>query len=175
MIANWIWGEKLYKIEKLDYAILSILTKNCRTPITEIANTLKTTVSTINHHLKHLEQELPIAYSINIDWSKLGYRWFHLQISLNDYNKKNEIIKYMRRNPYLIRRFKFLDLTMDLHFTLLLKDMNHLRSIIKDITATFPDVINDYQFYSTYKVYKYKFLIPEILTQKNPTNQAYVQ
>ena len=170
---TWIWGQDLLFIDNLDFEILTLLSKNCRIPLTEIANNLRTTVSTVNNRIKKLEQKNVIAkYTINVDWSKLGYRWFHLQISLNDYKRKNEIIHYMRNNPNLIRRFKFLDLTMDLHFTLLLKDMNHLHTIIEDISAKFPDIINDYQFYSTYKIFKYNFVIPEIIINKNPLNRS---
>ena len=80
----------------------------------------------------------------------------------------------MRENPYLIRRFKLLNLDMDLHFTLLLKNMQHLRAIIENLSTSFPDSINDYHFYSTYKVFKYNFMIPEVLKNKDPLNRGHV-
>lgn len=175
MFVDWRWGQKLYYIDDLDHKILLELANNSRTPIVELANNLNTTVTTINNRMKKLEQNTIMKYSINIDWSKLGYRWFHLQISLNDYKRKKHIIEYMRKNPYLIRRFKFLDLAMDLHFTLLLKDMHDLRSIIEGISSTFPDVIKDYHFYSTYKVYKYKMVVPEILNHKSTLNRSTIK
>ena len=169
MVINWIWGQKLYCIDDLDFKILLELSKNARISTKHIANNLNSTVSTINYRIKKLEKESIIAlYSINIDWSKLGYRWFHLQISLRDYRKKSQIIQFMRDNPYLIRRFKLLNLDMDLHFTLLLKNMQQLRDVIESISTTFPDTINDYHFYSTFKVYKYHFMVPEILKNKDP-------
>lgn len=172
-LINWIWGQKQYFIDEMDYKILSTLSKNCRTPTKIIANELNSTVTTIDKRIKKLEQELIIAqYTINIDWYKLGYRWFHLQISLRDYSKKNEIINHMRNNPYLIRRFKFLNLDMDLHFTLLLKNTEQLRNIIESISIAFPNSINDYHFYSTFKVYKYNFLVPQILSSKNPFHRG---
>ena len=168
-LINWIWGQQMYSIDSLDFNILIELSKNARMPIKEIANNLKSTVSTINYRIKKLEKEFIIAqYTMNVDWSKLGYRWFHLQISLRDYRKKNEIIHYMHKNPYLIRQFKFLILDMDLHFTLLLRNMQELRSIIEDISTQFPDTINDYHFYSTFQVYKYNFMVPEVLNNKDP-------
>jgi DNA-binding Lrp family transcriptional regulator len=174
MVINWIWGQQLYCIDEVDFKILQELANNARISTKHIANNLNSTVNTISNRIKKLEKELIIAlYSINIDWSKLGYRWFHLQISLRDYRKKNQIIQYMRNNPYLIRRFKFLNLDMDLHFTLLLKNMQQLRDIIEGISTTFPDAINDYHFYSTFKVYKYHFMVPEILKNKDPINRGH--
>ena len=169
MVINWIWGQQLFVIDELDYHILEKLSQNSRISTKQIANDLKSTVTTINSRIKKLELETIIAqYSINVDWSKLGYRWFHLQISLRDYSKKQDIINFMRNNPYLIRHFKFLNLDVTLHFTLLLKNMEQLRSIIEEISTTFPDSINDYHFYSTFQVFKYDFMIPEILKNKDP-------
>ena len=174
MLVNWIWGQNLYRIDNLDYNILKELANNTRISTKDLANKLKSTVSTINNRIRKLENERIIAlYTVNIDWSKFGYRWFHLRISLRDYSKKNQIIKYMQNNPYLIRRFKFINLDMDLHFTLLLKNMHQLRTIIEDLSTKFPNSINDYHFYSTYKVFKYNFMVPEILKNKNPLVRGY--
>ena len=172
---NWIWGQKPYHIDAIDYNILRELSTNARLPTKTIAEHLHSTVSTINHHIQKLEKEdIIVQYCINIDWSKLGYRWFHMQISLRDYNKKNQIINYIRTHPNLIRRFKFLNLNMDLHFTFLLRNMQELRVIIEDISTKFPQAINDYFFYSTFKIFKYRFLIPKPLSIPNPINRNYL-
>jgi len=152
-IINWIWGQSLLCIDDLDFKILLQLSKNSRMPIKNIANNLNSAISTVNYRINQLEKQMIIAqYSVNINWTKIGYRQFHLQISLRDYSKKNQIIDYMRNNPNLIRIFKFLNIDVDLHFTLLLQNMQQLRNIIEDISTRFPNSINDYIFYSTFKV-----------------------
>lgn len=174
-IISWSWGEKLFCIDDLDFKILAELSKDARMPTKMIANNLNSTVNTINNRIKKLEKELIIGqYTINVDWSKVGYRWFHLQISLRDYNKKNQIISFIKENPYVIRRFKFLNLEMDLHFTFLLENTHQLRTIIENLSTKFPNSINDYHFYSTFKVFKYNFMIPEILKNKDPLNRGHV-
>jgi DNA-binding Lrp family transcriptional regulator len=177
----WKWGQQgLADIDEFDYQILTELSNNARINTKEIANKLNSSVTKVNYRIKKLEEQLwpkiyrktgSKMYTINIDWSKLGFRWFHLQISLMDYTQKNNIICYLRKNPFLVRSFKFLNLDMDLHFTFLLHNMEQLRKIIEDITTMFPDSINDYQFYSTYKIYKYKILVPELIKDKNPLNR----
>jgi DNA-binding Lrp family transcriptional regulator len=170
---QWRWGHPLISIDELDFKILGELSKDTRTPAKTIAKNHHTTASTVSYRIKKLEKQQVIGqYTVNVDWTKIGFRWFHLQISLRDYSKKNQIVNYLRTNPYLIRRFKFLDLELDLHFTLLLHNMEQLRSIIEDISTQFPNSINDYVYYSTFKVYKYNFMIPEILLVKNPLNKS---
>jgi len=169
----WRWGYPLTLIDDLDFKILLELTNDTRTPTKTIAKNLNTTASTVSNRIKKLEKQKIIAqYTINIDWAKIGYQWFHLQISLRDYNKKNQIVNHLRNNPYLIRRFKFLDFGMDLHFTFLLQNMEQLRNIIEDISTQFPNSINDYVYYSTFKIYKYCMIIPELLKVKNPLNRG---
>lgn len=178
---NWEWGAGLVNLDEFDFKILTELAKNTRTPTKTIANTLHSTVTKVNNRIKKIENKLypPIdrkrtgstIYTINVDWAKLGYRWFHLQISMSDYSKKNLILNYLRNNPYLIRYFKFINLDMDLHFTFLLENMEQLRNIIEDITTKFPDCINDYHFYSTFQVYKHTFFVPGLLKVKNPLNK----
>jgi DNA-binding Lrp family transcriptional regulator len=170
---KWLWGQELITIDRLDLKILGKLSKNARIQTKKIANELKISVNTVNSRIKKMENKRIIEkYTINIDWSKLGYRWYNLEINLSNYNKKGQIIDFMSQHPNLISRFNFLNLDMDLHFNLLLKNMQQLREIIEDISNNFPNSINDYHFYSTYKIYKYNFMIPEILYYKNPINRG---
>ena len=179
---QWEWGSNLADIDDLDFKILKELSKDSRNPTKNIANNINSSVTTVNSRIKKMEKifraenfkkgEYSI-YTINVDWAKIGYRWFHLQINLRDYSKKKDIILYLRQNPYLIRSFKFLNIDTDLHFTFLLHNMEHLRDIIDDITTKFPDLINDYHFYSTYKIFKHIFLVPELIKMRNPLNREY--
>jgi DNA-binding Lrp family transcriptional regulator len=177
---RWGWGLGLLDIDNLDFRILSELAKDTRIPTKNIANKINSTVTTVNSRIKKFENKFFSdvqrnkgfsLYTINVDWAKIGYRWFHLQISLRDFSKRYQISNYLRNNPNLIRSFKFLNLDMDLHYTFLLHNMEQLRNIIEDITTRFPDLINDYHFYSTYKIFKHNFLVPELLNMKNPLNR----
>jgi Lrp/AsnC family transcriptional regulator for asnA, asnC and gidA len=177
---KWGWGAGLMDFDDLDFNILKELSNNSRIPTKDIAIKLNSTVSTINSRIRKFEKKFVskigkeggyTIYTTNIDWAKIGYRWFHLQINMRDYSKRNMIVSYLRGNPYLIRSFKFLNIDIDLHFTFLLNNMEQLRSIIEDLSTKFPDVINDYHFYSTFKVYKHIFLVPELIKIKNPLNR----
>jgi len=166
---SWRWGQGIAKIDDIDFKILSELSKDSRMSTKKIATNIHSTVNAVSYRIKKLtKQGILLAYTVNIDWSKIGYRWFHLQISLRDYSKKNQILNYIQKNPNLIRYFKHLIIGVDLHFTFLLNNMEQLRNIIEDITTKFPDSINDYHFYSTFKIYKFDCMIPKLLNKRNP-------
>jgi len=170
----WHWGIGLVKIDELDFNIIRELSINSRIPTMELAKKLNSTVSAVTYRIKKLVKEgIILSYTINVDWLKIGYRWFHLQINLRDYSKKNQIIKHIRQNPNLIRYLKHLIIGVDLHFTFLLNNMQQLRNIIDDITTNFPDSINDYHFYSTFKTFKFNLMVPKLLKHRNPLYHEY--
>lgn len=61
------------KIDDVDYAILSILQEDCRTPLEEIARRIKIPKSTVYYRIKKLEERKIIeGYYAKIDAAKLG-------------------------------------------------------------------------------------------------------
>ena len=173
---NWNWGSSLTFIDDIDFKILKELAADARKPTKNIANKLNSTVSIITHRIKKLIKIGVITgYTINVDWAKIGYRWFHLQIGLNDYNEKNKIMKYIQKNPHLIRILKGLLYRVDIHCTYLLKNVEHLRIIIESITNEFPDSISNYHFYSTYKIHKFYHMVPKLIYTKNLFNRAKIE
>jgi DNA-binding Lrp family transcriptional regulator len=166
---HYRWGEKMVLIDDFDYKILLELSEDSRKPTRDIANNLNSTISIINYRIKKLIKHGVIgSYTINVDWSKIGYRWFHLRINLSDYNKKKDILGYIRQNPNLIRILKGVINYVDIHCTFLLKNIEELRKISEDITLKFPNAITNYQFYSGYKLYKHRYMIPKIIVTNNP-------
>ncbi len=173
---HWNWGASLVPIDEIDFKILKELTTDARLPTKNIANKLNSTVSIITHRIKKLVKLGVInKYTINVDWSKIGYRWFHLQIALNDIDKKNEIMNFIQKNPHLIRILKGVLYRVDIHCTYLLKNVEQLRTIIEGITAAFPEYIADYHFYSTYKIHKFHYMIPKLIYTKNLFNKAKIR
>lgn len=173
---HWGWGNILHPIDELDFKILSELNHNSRIPTKIIANKLKSTVSIINYRInKLIKNKILVGYTINVDWSKIGYRWFHLRIFLDDYDKKNQIMQHLRKNSYLIRILKGFITPVDIHCTYLLKNVEELRKIIEELTSKFPNIISNYEFYSTYKIYKHQYMIPKLLDNRNPLNRGRIK
>ena len=161
------WGRSITPIDELDFKILQILSQNPRIPTKVIANELKTTVTIVSYRIKKMiKLQIIHQYSINVDWSKLGFRYFHLRIFLRDYNKKNPILDYIRKNPFLKRTWKDLFYSGDINCTFLFRNVEKLREFIEDLTLKFPNAIDKYEFFSSYKIHKDIFMVPKLINIK---------
>jgi DNA-binding Lrp family transcriptional regulator len=167
---TWHWGNlTLASIDELDFAILKNLSNNSRIQTKKIASNINSTVSIVNNRIQKLiKNGVIMQFTTFVDWSKLGYDWYHLQIILNDYKKKSQILNLIRKSPFLIRNFKGLYYDIDIHCTFLFQHQNQLRELIETITEKFPNEIENFHFYRTFKVYKHEYMIPKILKTKNP-------
>jgi Lrp/AsnC family leucine-responsive transcriptional regulator len=146
------------KVDKLDFQILSILNINARIPIVDIAKLCNSTSRTILQRMKRLEEIGIIGgYSIDLDYSKLGYRFYVVSFELKKYAELHNIIEYVSKNPalYLAERIVgFGDLTLGF----ILKNVDELHVILDDLSKKFPDVIRKYNYYSHLKEHKCQFL-----------------
>ena len=139
-------GGKKLETDETDFQILSLLAKNARIPTVRIAEKLDMTVDTILNRIQQLENlDIIQAYRVNINYAKLGYHLFKVNITLNDYSNRGKIINYIKYNPHLImidKAIGFYDLELDFN----LKNLDHLRSIMDDLSEKFPNDINSFNF-----------------------------
>ena len=146
------------KLDKLDFQILSILNINARIPTVDIAKLCKSTSRTILRRMKHLEETGIIGgYTIDLDYSKLGYRFYIVSFELKKYAELYKIIDYMSKNPALYKAERIVGFG-DLNLGLILKDVDELHVILDDLSKKFPDVIRKYSYYSHLKEHKCQFL-----------------
>ena len=100
-------------------------------------------------------------FSIIIDWEKIGYRSYIVEINLKNYNKKYVIIDYVRKNPNLWFIIGSIGHNIDLEFEFVLDSITRLHEIIKDISTKFPESIKNFQYFTLKKIHKFG-AIPEI-------------
>ena len=145
-------GGKIANYDDMDLKILHLIVSNSRIPTIEIAKKLNSTVTTINNRIKRLINLGIIKdFSIGINWNKLGYQYFKIDIYLKEYNKIHQIIKYIEKNPYLCSIGSTLGYA-DLEIEMILRNVNHLHQIFEDISNRFPDCIRTYKYFSVVKM-----------------------
>lgn len=86
-------------IDLIDRKILSELDKNARTPISDIAKTIKKSKQLINYRMKNLEEQgLILGYNAVIDYSKLGFISFRVYINLKTITpeKQKEFVDFLK-------------------------------------------------------------------------------
>ena len=153
-----IGGNKEITIDKLEMKILQLLANNARMPITEIAEKLSSTVKIVQYRLKKLlEQKIIIGFRANIDFTKLEFQNYRLNLYLSDYSQKKKIESYITQSPYLVyinRAIGHADLEYELHF----KTLEELHTFIDDVKNKFPESIRSYDYFIFKKVHKEQFM-----------------
>ena len=91
---------------------------------------------------------------------KIGYRYYTLEIYLNDYEQKNNILKYLISNSFLVKIFKTYGHGVDIKCDIIQQDIDHLRNTIRDLTNVFPNSIKNVDYFNTYKINKLDYLPP---------------
>jgi len=142
-------------IDEFDLKILKILSLNARLPTTEIAKQLNSTATIIRYRIKKLIKTGVIqGFGVILDFGKIGYRFYHINISLKNYMKRLKIIDYIRNNPHLYCIERALGETADLELEFYLENVNQLHQIMEDISMKFPEDIKNFNYYSYLKVHK---------------------
>ena len=146
---------KKEEIDELDFQILKKLASNARTPTIEIAKDLNTTANIVHYRIKKLiESGIIIGFKTMINWGKLGYQWYKVDLYLSEYSQTHKIIEYVESIPYLYT----VDHTIgyaDLELEWIFEDVNHLNRIIEDIHSKFPRIIRSYKYIRVVKPHKF--------------------
>jgi Lrp/AsnC family transcriptional regulator for asnA, asnC and gidA len=147
---------KEVKIDKLDFEILRKLAVNARIPTVNLANDLNVSTATIKNRIKRLIDEKVIgAFAVNIDVPKTGFIEYEIEINLKDYDKKYEIMKYIRKYQNIIEIAESFGRGVDLLIRFLLKDVTQLQDIINDLSSKFPETIKNFSYFNHIRLHKY--------------------
>jgi Lrp/AsnC family transcriptional regulator for asnA, asnC and gidA len=147
---------EIVEIDDLDKKILQLISTNARIPTVELAEKLNTTTITINNRIKNLiKSGIIMGFQINIDYSKIGYKWIKADIVLKDPDKAQKIITLVEENPNLITKIKTIGYA-DLELVFWLEDINQLHQLMENISEKYPDAIKNYTFISISETFKQK-------------------
>lgn len=156
-----VFEEKANKIKKIhlskiDFEILEILRDNSRAEYTELSRKLNLTGNAIRYRIKNLEEAGIIdSYTIAIDYTKLGFEFYNLQIKYSDYHF-SKLKKFLKENTKVKYFYKHIgNPNWDLDIGLLIKDSKELREFLINLKNLFGNYleINDI------------FLIPEAIKE----------
>lgn len=153
-------GGKKLNVDETEFKILKLLAKDSRIPTLDIATNLNISTDTVNNKIKKLiKMDIIQGYRVEIDFTKLGYEFFKVNINLNDYNERIKIIGYIKNNPHLVmidKSIGYYDLELDLWVT----NLDSFHQIMDDLIRSFPHAIKNYTYVSNAKLYKLLY-IPE--------------
>ncbi len=124
---------ELAELDSLDRQILSILTKDGKMPYAEIGKQLFVSPGTVHVRIKKLEEKGVVrGYSLNVDYSKLGYDiTAFLGIYLDKSSLYDEVAEQLKQIPEIVEA----NYTTGLYsiFTkIVCRDTNHLKLVLHD-------------------------------------------
>jgi Lrp/AsnC family transcriptional regulator for asnA, asnC and gidA len=145
-------GHTKKEVDKIDIEILKTIASNARLPTIEIARKLKTTTTVVNHRIKKmLNNGIIQGFKTNMNFRKLGYHNFKIDIYLKDYNDIDKISNYITQHPNLF----YMNKTAghgDLEIEFYVKNVHNIHEIMEDLSNVFPGKI---RFYTTFNILKY--------------------
>src|SRR3989338_4576675 len=134
--------EEKAKIDEIDKKILSIINRNSRVSLVEISEKVKLTPNGINNRIKALEKnKIILSYTISLDWKKLGYEWYGIQLQLTKFGEEinKKLIEYFTNHKSIIFYYKYLGGAWDYDFGVLVKNSIELREFIHEFRKNFSD------------------------------------
>ena len=150
-ISNLSWergGEEKVKIDEIDREIIKTLTQNSRTPITEIAESVKLGSMGIIYRIKNLaKNKILLGSRANLNFSKLGYEYYKVIIELEDISVFKKIFSYCQMHPNIISVTKSISDNVDLEFDLEIENFETFIVLIEKLKQLFPKSIRDFKFF----------------------------
>lgn len=160
-IPEIVGGGKRVVIDDLEFQILKLLVEDARITTKKIAKKLNSTAITIGKRMEKLTRlDVIQGFRVNINFSKLDYHFYKAEITLSNYKKREDIIKYITLNPHLTMIDESAGIA-DLEVDFIVENVNQFYQIMEDLITKFPNAIQNYTYYYVSKIHKLKY-IPEI-------------
>ena len=158
-----------YSDDEKDLQLLNLIKENARISLLDLAQELKMTPAGVKYKLRNLEkQKIIVGYKLLIDFSKIGYQYFKVDLELEDLKIIPSLAQYILQHPNVIYR----DITLggsDFEFDCEFRNDGEFYQFMDALKIAFPQKIRQYSFYQALKIFKYSYFPEEFLsTMSNP-------
>jgi len=137
------------KLPKSERDVLSILARDGRKPLVEIANDINKSVGAAKNVIKRLKsKKVILGFSTLINLEILGYSHYKLFIDFQapSEKKESELMAYFRRHPNIIFMTKSLG-RYDIECESVTKSVYEFKEILSEMKHKFPELIKDIETY----------------------------
>ena len=134
---------KKYSLNESHKKILRLISQDARIEYSKLSQKLKMPATTIAHQIKKLEKEGIIqGYTASIDYQKLGWEFYNLQLkSKNDDKKK--FLEFIKTHKQIIFYYEYLGHeNWDIDLGIIAKNSDDLRKVILEIKEYFGEEIS---------------------------------
>ena len=148
------------KLSEKELMLVKLIAKNAKASLLQLAKQLSITPATVGQMLRRLEADKVIlAYKAVIDFNKLDYHYYKIDLYLEDVNKRSAIQEFARRHPNVVYEDRTIG-GSDVEFDLELRNEEALYAFVEEIKKNFGGIIRSFHYYHAIKSYKYSY-VPE--------------
>ncbi|MBR9701844.1 Lrp/AsnC family transcriptional regulator [Candidatus Pacearchaeota archaeon] len=138
-------------VAKIDLKILRILAGDARIKLIDMSKKINMTAEAISYRIKNLVNRGIISnFKTRIDYSKLGYLYYQVLLSLNDLKVKQKIIDKFTNHANCVSIIEFIG-KYDLQLEVVVKNVEELRDILDDLRKDHGKQIHAYTPLTIYK------------------------
>ncbi len=156
---KWTEAKDPKELDDVDYGILDLLSRNVRTPSTEIATKLKVSPDTIILRIKRLEkQKILQHYTIWPNVNNLIGNYYKVLVNFKNINLDLEkrVLNFCRLHPNIVYVPKVFG-PWQYEFDFDVESPDQLREFMRDFSNKFEENILEYNALNIYQEYKYRF------------------
>lgn len=145
------------ELDEIDIKILKLLSQNGKISLLEIAQKFDLTSMAVIYRIKQLEKKnVIIDYKALIDYTKLGYEYYKVDLEIEDISKLKQLQHFARQHPNIIYEDKTIG-GSDFEFDAELKSYDEFYKLIEEIKRRFPGIVRTYKYYKARKIFKYNY------------------
>ena len=141
---------KRLSLDKVELALLSLLSAEARLPTLELAARAGASPATVRAKMKRLEKDgIITGYTIVFQHSAIGYENYEIFAGVHDMTeaREKEVEEFCRSNPHSTYLLKCVGKwNLDMGFDA--RDSAHFQQILNEFRDRFSNVIEDYDFVS---------------------------
>jgi Lrp/AsnC family transcriptional regulator, regulator for asnA, asnC and gidA len=131
-------------VDEKDFEILDILSKNCRTPLIDIAKKTKLTANAVKYRMKNLEAKKIIkGYSTVLNNKYFDLAHYRVTMYLMDPSKKKEAREFLRNQKDVIMITDLFGLG-DVRFEILCPSVLRIYALVDELNKVCPDLVRDF-------------------------------
>lgn len=162
------------KFDEFDLIILGLLSLNSRINYTEIANKIHFSSEAVSFRIKQLfKKGILVGFKPRLDFSKFGYDYFHIFLSIKNIREKNKILNYYKHHYGCVVILEYIG-KYDIQLEFVLASNKELRAALDDLRDKFGNVLQDYAPLTIYKEYTIN-LFPIKSNGLNNSNSSNIQ
>ena len=142
-----------FNLDERDRIILSLLSKNSRISLVDIASKVELTANGVKERIKNLENKgIILGYRVMIDYKLLDFLHYRIFLHFNNVTEEKEekIMNLLRKNKANISITKTIGFC-DLEFRAILENIDEFFNLMEELKREFPDLIKDYDSIIYYK------------------------